>query len=76
MRHTFQTTVGERIVVEPSKTFLNVRISVDGGEPIAIPAELAAVVAQAIVLCGIEARRGIPHPTQADLPAHALQVAA
>lgn len=75
MRHTFQTTAGERIVVEPSKTFVNVRISV-GGEPINIPAELAAVVAQAIVLCGIEARRGIPHPTLADLPAHALQVAA
>ena len=57
-RHTFVTHDGQRIKVEASPTFLNVRISVDSGEPIAIPCELVSAVAQALVLASIAARRG------------------
>lgn len=72
-RATFVTEDGQRILVEASPTFLNVRLSVDNGEPIAIPCELVSAVAQALVLAGSAARRqGMPHPTMDDLPPTAL----
>ena len=86
-RATFVTEEGQRILVEASPTFLNVRLSVDNGEPIAIPCELVSAVAQALVLASIAARRNQPidprfpaahyghdlHPQLTDLPPTALQ---
>lgn len=49
MKSTFITETGTRICVEPSPNFGNVRIWIKGTDQIvAIPAELAAVVAQGI----------------------------
>lgn len=44
----------QQVLVERSATFLNVRASVNGCEPVAIPAELCAAVAAAIALAGAQ----------------------
>lgn len=58
-RYAF-TADDQRVLVESSTQFVNVRVSVNNGEPIAIPAELCAAVAAAIAAAGRVAAQPLP----------------
>lgn len=72
MKTTLITADGDRIIIEPSRTFKNIRIWIKGGDVIAIPLELAGAFGQAF-----EAAAAVLEPPRAvQIASHGLNSAA